>query len=279
MTEIKHPVIRYHGGKFRLAKWITSFFPEHRCYVEPFGGAASVLLRKARSHAEVYNDLDGEIVNLFRVLQDPSMNIRLRDLCVLTPYSREEFNFAYEPIDDELEQARRTVIKATMGFSSASATANKSGFRTDTKRAYSTAQQLWASYPDNLAAIGSRLLGVLIENRPAIQVLLDHDTDSTLNYIDAPYLPETRQRWKPTGYSYRHEMTEQDHIELLEPVRKLKGMSIISGYDSELYNDMLAGWRKETKAAQASAGMGGTVTKIECLWFSPNIDKREHPHD
>ncbi|MFM1133842.1 DNA adenine methylase [Yersinia enterocolitica] len=153
MSEIKHPVIRYHGGKFRLAKWITSFFPAHRCYVEPFGGAASVLLRKARSHAEVYNDLDGEIVNLFRVLQNPVMNERLRDMCILTPYSREEFNFAYEPVDDELEQARRTVIKATMGFSSASATANKSGFRTDTKREYSTAQQLWASYPDNLAAI------------------------------------------------------------------------------------------------------------------------------
>lgn len=87
---VKHPAIRYHGGKFRLASWIIPQMPEHVCYVEPFGGAAGVLLQKPRSYAEVYNDLDGEVVNLFRVLRDAEMNQRLQDACMLTPYSRDE---------------------------------------------------------------------------------------------------------------------------------------------------------------------------------------------
>lgn len=96
MSEIiKHPAIRYHGGKFRLAPWIIEQMPEHTCYVEPFGGAAGVLLQKPRSYAEVYNDLDSEVVNLFTVLRDPEMNQRLRDACALTPYSRDELPLDY----------------------------------------------------------------------------------------------------------------------------------------------------------------------------------------
>ena len=104
MSDIKHPAIRYHGGKFRLAAWIIEKMPEHTCYVEPFGGAAGVLLQKPRSYAEVYNDLDGEVVNLFRVLRDPEMNQRLRDACILTPYSREEFCAAREAVTEPVER-------------------------------------------------------------------------------------------------------------------------------------------------------------------------------
>lgn len=104
-TVIRHPAIRYHGGKFRLANWIISHFPDHRCYVEPFGGAAGVLLQKPRSYAEVYNDLDGDVVNLFRVLRDPLLNQRLQDACVLTPYSRDEFCAAHQETADQVEVA------------------------------------------------------------------------------------------------------------------------------------------------------------------------------
>ncbi|WAT38045.1 DNA adenine methylase [Klebsiella michiganensis] len=132
--QIKHPAIRYHGGKFRLASWIISHFPEHRCYVEPFGGGASVLLKKEASEAEVYNDLDGDVVNLFRVLRNPETAQQLVDACALTPYSRDEFNCAYEDSENRVEQARRLIVRATMGFGSAGATKGKTGFRLDTKR-------------------------------------------------------------------------------------------------------------------------------------------------
>ena len=99
-------VLNYHGSKYSLAPWILRHLPPHRVYVEPFGGGASVLLRKRRSYAEVYNDLDGEIVNFFRVLRDPALRADLINACRLTPYARDEFDQAYEPTDDSLERAR-----------------------------------------------------------------------------------------------------------------------------------------------------------------------------
>jgi len=113
--------MRYHGGKWRIAPWIISHFPPHRVYVESFGGAASVLLRKARSYAEVYNDADGEIVNLFRVLRDNTQAESLRRAVELTPYSREEFIESYKSTQDPIEQARRTLLRAFAGFCSGSA--------------------------------------------------------------------------------------------------------------------------------------------------------------
>ena len=169
---MKHPVIRYHGGKFRLAPWIIAQMPEHVCYVEPFGGAANVLIQKPRSYAEVYNDLDGEVVNLFRVLRDPEMNQRLQDACALTPYARDEFCAAQEKTTDPIERARRMVVHACMGFGSAAGLGGQSGFRSDSKRKYATAAHLWERYPANLAEVCQRLQGVIIENTQIVQQLL-----------------------------------------------------------------------------------------------------------
>lgn len=130
---VTKPVLRYHGGKWRLASWIISHFPAHRVYVEPFGGAASVLMQKPRSYAEVYNDLDGEIVNVFRVLQCPEKRARLCEMLHFTPYARAEFMLAWEPTDDPVEAARRVIIRAQMGFGSAGATRGTTGFRANAR--------------------------------------------------------------------------------------------------------------------------------------------------
>ncbi|PVZ19967.1 MULTISPECIES: DNA adenine methylase [unclassified Pseudomonas] len=265
---IEAPVIRYHGSKFRLAPWVIQHLPAHTCYVEPFGGAAGVLMQKARSYAEVYNDLDGDIVNLFRVLQDQVARAALFEAVVLTPYARAEFERAWEPAQSPIERARRTIIRAQMGFGSAGATKGATGFRIDTKRDYGTAQSLWAQYPASIAAVGERLAGVLIENRPAIEVMRAHDAPTTLHYVDPPYVHDTRYRGASNGRYYRHEMDDGQHAELLNALLELDGMVVLSGYPCELYDQALAGWTRHSTSARISAGRG-TTTRTECLWLNP----------
>ncbi|HDY8638730.1 TPA: DNA adenine methylase [Klebsiella pneumoniae] len=267
----RHPVIRYHGGKFRLAHWIIEQMPEHVCYVEPFGGAAGVLLQKARSYSEVYNDLDGEVVNLFRVLRDPELNQRLQDACCLTPYSRDEFCHAQQPATDPIERARRMVVRACMGFGSAAGVGGQSGFRSDSKRKYATAAHLWERYPANLAVVCQRLQGVIIENKDALAVMRVHDAETTLHYIDPPYMPETRVQ---KNRYYNHEMTVEGHEQLLAVSRTMKGMVMISGYDTDVYNDMLSGWAKTEKASRISARRG-TKVRTECLWLNPAAQQKQ----
>jgi DNA adenine methylase len=260
------PALRYHGGKFRLAPWIMQFFPPHACYVEPFGGAAGVLLQKPRVYAEVYNDLDGDVVNFFRVVRDPKLRADLIEACRLTPYAREEFNQAYEPTDDPLERARRVCIRAAMGFGSAGATKASTGFRTDTRRKYGTAQHNWAAYPEALACIGERFAGVLIEHRDAVDVLQAHDGDDTLLFVDPPYVHETRSMRNRGGY--RHELDDAGHQRLLEALLAVDGMVVLCGYATDLYDDTLRGWRRHSTEARISGGRG-TSLRTEVVWLNP----------
>ncbi len=270
---VEAPALRYHGAKFRLAPWVMQFFPEHKAYVEPFGGAAGVLLQKPRAYAEVYNDLDDDIANFFRVLRDPGQSERLIELLQLTPYARAEFNLSYDECDDPIERARRTAIRASMGFGSAGATKGVTGFRIDTARPYGTAQHLWTRYPDQLAAVIDRLQGVLIENRPAIEVMRQHDAVDTLHFVDPPYVFETRSLRNVVQGCYRHEMTNDQHIELLGTLKNLQGMVVLSGYPSALYEKELAGWQLHTTAARISAGRG-TALRAECVWLNQQCQEK-----
>lgn len=265
---VTSPVIRYHGGKFRMAPWVISHFPSHRCYVEPFGGAASVLMQKPRAYAEVYNDLDGDIVNMFRVLRSPGASAMLTEAIALTPYAREEFMQAYEPTDDPVERARRTIVRASMGFGSAGATKGTTGFRIDTRRKHGTAQNIWARFSDTLAAVCERLAGVMIENRPAIDIIQQHDAVDTLIYVDPPYLHETRYSGAKGGKYYDYEMTDEQHRELLDVLQGAVGMVALSAYPSPMYSDALSGWEYAETTARISAGRG-TTTRTECLWLNP----------
>ena len=265
---ITHPALRYHGGKFRLAPWIIHTFPHHQCYVEPFGGAAGVLIRKPRSYAEVYNDLDGDIVNFFSVLRNTVTREKLIESLVLTPYSRDEFYLAFEETDDPLERARRTIIRAQMGFGSAGATKGITGFRIDSKRAYATAQHLWEAYPEAIRSVGERFAGVLIENRPAIDVMLQHDSELTLHYVDPPYVLKTRDDSASSRNYYRYEMDDDAHIALIEGLKTLSGYVVLSGYDNDIYRNRLDGWKQFQTASRISASRG-TKVRIECIWINP----------
>jgi DNA adenine methylase len=155
-----------------------------------------------------------------------------------------------------------------MGFGSAGATKATTGFRIDTKRAYGTAQQLWAEYPKSLSAVGQRFSGVLIENRPAIEVMQQHDGPETLHFVDPPYMHETRYMQSSGRGCYKHEMSDQDHVELLDTLQSLKGMVIVTGYETDLYNQSLHDWQVNKTEARISSGRG-TDLRTEVLWMNP----------
>ena len=245
-----------------LAPWIISHFPAHRIYVEPFGGAASVLLRKQRSYAEVYNDLSGEIVNLFRVLRSPAEARELVRLVRLTPFARDEFECSYMPADDPIEQARRTVARSFMGFGSNSLN-QATGFRNNANRSGTTPAHDWMHYPDQLQVIAQRLLGVVIENRPAISVINQFDRHDVLFYVDPPYVLSTRTDERA---DYEFEMTDQQHRDLAEVLHQCQGMVVLSGYPSPLYDELYGDWNQVSKTSNAD----GAAKRNEVLWLKPN---------
>jgi len=261
VSEPTRPVLRWHGGKWLLAPWITAHFPAHQVYVEPFGGAASVLLRKKRSYAEIYNDLDQAVVGLFRVLRSNRAS-ELVNALRLTPFARDEFAEAYQPTNDPVEAARRLIIRSFMGFGSNGH--NKlTGFRANSNRSGTTPSHDWVNYPDSLAVVVERLQGVTLENKDARAVMAQHDSAQTLHYVDPPYVFDTRS---DNGADYAHEMSDEDHAELLDFLRGLTGMVVLSGYPSPLYDDALSGWLRVERKALAD----GARARTEVLWINPS---------
>lgn len=260
------PLIRYHGGKWKLAARILTHFPPHRVYVEPFGGAASILLQKPRTYAEIYNDLDGELVNLFRIVRDAGPELRRR--IEMTPFARAEYRLSFERATDEMEQARRTLIRCFMGFGSNSFCRDiQSGFRANSNRSHTTPAHDWRLYPKALDAIVSRLQGVVLENRPASDVMLQHDGDGTLHYLDPPYPHGTRSMMTMHGnHGYSHEMADNDHRQLASVALNLKGMVVLSGYGCPLYDgELYSNWQRVEIKALAD----GARPRTEVLWLNP----------
>lgn len=267
-AEPARPLLRYHGGKWRLAPWILQHLPAHRVYVEPFGGGASVLLQKPRSYAEVYNDLDGEIVNLFRVVRERGEE--LAQACELTPFARAEFKQAYEDDGSDLERARRTLVRSFMGFGSAGATKQATGFRANTSRSYSTPAMNWRDYPAHLRALIERLRGVVIEQRDAPDVMKAHDGDDTVHYVDPPYLHDTRG-YRTRAPAYRHEMSDDQHRALARTLHQLRGVVVLSGYRCPLYDELYSGWRRVDVSTHAD----GARDRTESLWLSRGCPQAE----
>lgn len=272
-TTPTRPALRYHGGKWKLAPWIVDHFPPHRIYVEPFAGAASVLLRKPKSYAEVYNDLDGAVVNVFRVLRNPETANELKRRCILTPFARDEFKDAYNDDDgDEIERARKMIVRSFMGFGSASMTrTHVTGFRKNSSRNGTIAAEDWANWPAQIPAFVERLRGVVIENKDALAVMRDHDRADALFYVDPPYPWSTRSSLADRGrlgvkHAYRHEMTDADHVALAETLRGLSGMVVLSGYPCALYDeDLYPDWHRIERPHMAD----GARPRTEVLWLNP----------
>lgn len=259
-------VLKYPGAKNRLASWICEYIPKHDVYLEPFAGSLAVLFNKQRSHIETVNDIDGEIVNFFRILRDRSKELEWA--IRFTPFSRSEYKAAYESSNDELEQARRFAVKCWMGFGCGNLYQN--GFKSGQQTNSPNPAKAWSELPDILKLATERLKGVQIENLPAVELIERYDTEDVFIYADPPYLHGTRK-----NYLYKYEMQDSDHEELLKALVRHPGKILLSGYDNDMYNDMLHEWHKEHKDTRAEGG----CRRIETLWMNYDISQGQMSFD
>jgi DNA adenine methylase len=263
--KVERPILRYHGGKWILAKWIIGLMPPHRIYVEPFGGGGSVLMRKPRSYAEVYNDRWDVVVNVFRVLRDEAKAERLKTALELTPFSYTEFMAVGDDSEaDDVERARQTIFRSFAGFGSASVNADFStGFRANSHRSGTSPAHVWAHYPEQIRAFVDRLAGVCIENRDALNLIPQHDSPQTLYFVDPPYVHSTRNM-KRANASYAFEMSDADHRELAQVLKAARGMVMLCGYNCDLYRELYGEWKMVERIALAD----GARERTECLWMN-----------
>ncbi len=262
-AKVQRPLLRYHGGKFRLGEWIISNLPPHHVYVEPFGGAASVLLQKEPARIEVYNDLDQNVVNLFRVLRVPGRAAELRRALELTLFSRAEFEDAFHLVEnDPVEQARRLILRMGQSVGNKGRT-DRSGWRTRTSKSRISPCDAWSGWPAHMPAIVDRLRYTIIECLPWQRVFALYDDPATLFYLDPPYPCVTRTRQNRKMYA--HEMSEEQHRELLATVSQAKGMVALSTYPNGIYEEALVGWTELRQKARAQTN----APRTEVLWLNP----------
>ena len=231
-------------------------------------GGGAVLLNKPRAPVEVYNDLGDEVVNVFRVARDHGAE--LKRALQLTPYAEAELRAAHEKCPDRpVEQARRTIVRALQGFSTAAMyrEENTTGFRRGHKAEGGGGEggAQWRNYINTLDAVLERLQGVVIEQREATDVLLTHDAEDALHYVDPPYTHDTREHTT----AYPHEMSNEQHERLAEVLHTLKGAVVLSGYDNPLYARLYKDWRRVCKD---TVTYGGSA-RVEVLWCSRRVQR------
>jgi len=234
----------WYGGKFSHLDWLLPLLPAAHHYCEPFAGSGAVLLNRAPAPVETYNDIDGEVVNFFRVLRDDT-EILARQIA-LTPFSREEF---YHAVSDpgriltDLERARRFFVRARQARTGLAQTATLGRWancKNTSRSGMSGVISRWLGGIEGLDDIGARLLRVQIENRPAIDVIRLYDGPDTLFYCDPPYIHSTRGDPKAYGF----EMDEEQHHDLAAALNRLQGKAAISGYRCALMERLYKDWRR-----------------------------------
>jgi DNA adenine methylase len=282
--KLRSPILWF-GGKGNMVEKLLKLIPKHHIYVEVFGGGAQLLFAKLPSPVEVYNDIDSSLTNFFRVLRDPEKFQRFYRLVSLTPYSREEYYFCrdtWEQCDDDVERAYRWFVVARMSFSGYFGASW--GFALNaSSRGMSERCSSWLGAIKMLPQIHARVMRVQIEHKDFRELIPLYDTPKTLFYLDPPYIPETRR-----SGGYQHEMTIDDHKELVNIILKVKGMVMLSGYRHPIYEPLeQSGWvRYDYETACHAAGrtratgiLGKGAAKkiqprVESVWLSPNCQKQ-----
>jgi DNA adenine methylase len=266
----KRIVFGWYGGKFSHLEWLLPLLPDAHHYCEPFAGSGAVLLNRMPSPVETYNDVDGEVVNFFKVLREQPEE--LTRAIALTPFSREEYHRAIRELPSNLprskravERARRFYIRARQtrtGLAQTASLGRWANCRDTSRSGMSGVISRWLGGVEALPDIAERLLRVQIENRPATDVIRLYDTKKTLFYCDPPYLHDTRGDSKAYGF----EMDEQAHIDLASVLHRVKGKVALSGYRNKLMDKLYRDWRR----FDADPKHCHSIKKLrqECVWMN-----------
>lgn len=256
-------VLKYPGSKWNIAEKLVSLIPEHHSYVEPYFGSGAVLFNKQPSNIETINDLNHDVVNLFRCIQQDTE--RLAAMVMTTPYSRENYEDTYKQdmheymASDECHKALTFLIRCWQGHGFR-ADGSKTGWKNDIQgREKAYALWDWYRLPDRIVKVAERMRQVQIENSPALDVIKRFNYDNVFMYVDPPYLLSKR-----SGRQYMHEMSDSDHEILLRQLLKSNAKIMVSGYESDMYNDYLSCWKK---ICFVSCAEGGTPRK-EYVWMN-----------
>jgi DNA adenine methylase len=260
----------WYGGKYSHLEWLLPLLPAAHHYCEPFAGSAAVLLNRPPSPVETYNDIDGEVVNFFKVLREcPD---ELTRAIALTPFSREEFHNAINGTTETmapLERARRFFVLARQtrtGLAQTATLGRWANCKNSSRSGMSGVVSRWLGGVAGLDEISQRLLRVQIENRPAIDIIRLYDGPETLFYCDPPYLHDTRGDDSAYGY----EMIDSEHVELSKKLRQCVGKVAISGYRNDLMDHLYKDWRR----FDAPAKQAHSIKKLrsECLWMNYDME-------
>lgn len=257
------PPVKWHGGKRYLAKKIVDHFPPHRIYLEPFGGAASVLLNKEPAEVETYNDIDLRITRLFRVLRDNG-DAFMQKLS-LTPYSQAEFDEAANyPCDaDDIEKAFRDFVRWRQSFGGKGASWSYTTSRARGGMAGDV--NAWWTAIEMLPEIIDRLRRVQIICQSALEAIPRFDHEDGLIYCDPPYVHSTRA----STNVYHAEMSDDEHRQLAEILNSCKSNVVLSGYPSPLYDELYSSWRThDFSIANHAAGGKKKARETERLWMN-----------
>ena len=264
-------IIRYPGSKWALASWIVDHFPEgyeKMLYVEPFFGSGAVFFNKLPGKVETINDIDGEVVNLFRVIRDNPDE--LKRLLHYTPYSREEYNNAFAWCAEPIERARRFCVRTTQSIGAK--LGSKSGWRNHKQLKIRGTACKWGSICDTIDIAAERLRGdashlVMIENKDALQLIGEYNSPEVLLYLDPPYVRSTRKG----GRIYKYEMTDRQHEVMLDALKSSKAKILLSGYECDLYDNALPGWHKSSKITHTTAA----TEAVETIWMNYQPKERQ----
>jgi DNA adenine methylase len=259
------PPLKWHGGKHYLAPRIVGLMPAHTHFVEAYAGALSVLLAKdPEGVSEMVNDLDGDLTNFWRVLQDDATFNQFVRQVEATPFSEAEWRDAGGQLADP-DPVRRAVaffVRCRQSLAGRMGTFAPVS-RSRTRRGMNEQASAWLTAVAGLPAVHERLRRVVVLNRPAVEVIRQQDGPGTLFFLDPPYVPGTRS----APSVYRHEMTAADHEELLDLVVRVEGKVLLSGYPSGLYDRALAGWTRHTfDMPNNAAGGAAKGRETEVLW-------------